>query len=87
MTIYNNSKLTYSGVLDREEFRTMHSDLVKNKMTTLSFDDCLKDFDQNQTAEISFNEYLEWFVRKGMCLFVLKRNETYASLFFVSFLK
>jgi len=59
-----------SGVLDRTEFASLHADLVKNKFTTKTLDDCLKDLDSNRDNKISFNEYVDWLVRIGS----IKRN-------------
>jgi Ca2+-binding EF-hand superfamily protein len=49
-----------SGQLDREEFKALHADLVKQKMTTLDVGSCFEELDRDQSGTISFNEYVDW---------------------------
>lgn len=41
-----------SGSVDREEFKKLHADLVKNKFTTKSLDLCLQDLDSNNDGKV-----------------------------------
>lgn len=48
----------HNGTIDREEFKDLHADLVKNKLTTKNFESCLEDLDTNKDGVIQFNEYI-----------------------------
>jgi len=54
-----------SGSIDRKEFTALHADLVKNKFTSKSLDNCLADLDENNDGKVEFNEYIDWLVRLG----------------------
>jgi len=53
------------GSIDSSEFKALHADLVKNKLTTHSLDACLADLDSNRDGKIQFNEYMDWLIRIG----------------------
>lgn len=54
-----------SGQVDRQEFRALHADLVKNKFTNMPFEECLRTLDTDGDGSISFNEYIDWLVKIG----------------------
>merc|ERR1712093_682044 len=49
-----------SGQLDKQEFASLHADLVKNNMTTHDLESCFEELDTDGSGTISFNEYVEW---------------------------
>ncbi|KAL6050478.1 Calmodulin [Balamuthia mandrillaris] len=49
-----------NGVLDKEEFRGLHADLVKNNMTKHNFEELWETLDRDQSGFVSFNEYIAW---------------------------
>jgi Ca2+-binding EF-hand superfamily protein len=55
-----------SGTIDKNELKLLHADLVKNKMTSFSLDDTQRDLDSNNDGVISFNEYVDWLIRKNV---------------------
>ena len=52
-----------AGTIDREEFRQLHADCVKNGIMNKSYEDALTDLDTDGNGEISFNEYLDFLIR------------------------
>jgi len=44
-----------SGQLDREEFKALHADLVKQKMTTLDVGSCFEELDRDQSGCAAFS--------------------------------
>jgi len=53
------------GSLNKQEFQSLHADLLKNKFTTKNLEQCLQDLDENNDGKIQFNEYIDWLVRIG----------------------
>eukprot|EP01091_Cochliopodium_minus_P010874 TRINITY_DN2980_c0_g1_i1.p1 TRINITY_DN2980_c0_g1~~TRINITY_DN2980_c0_g1_i1.p1 ORF type:complete len:169 (-),score=53.12 TRINITY_DN2980_c0_g1_i1:70-576(-) len=68
-----------SGVLDRSEFSKLYEDMKKHNIISIPLEDCLKDLDNDNNGKISFNEYVDFLIRKN-CLKVkviyenVKRN-------------
>lgn len=54
-----------NGVVDRQEFKDLHADLVKHNLTDKSYEACLADLDINNDGVIQFNEYIDWLIRIG----------------------
>jgi Ca2+-binding EF-hand superfamily protein len=52
-----------SGVLERHEFKAFYEDLVRNKLTSKSFDEFVEDLDTDRDGKIQFNEYIDWLIR------------------------
>lgn len=52
-----------SGVIDRQEFIGLHSELTMKKLTTYSVDKALEDMDMNGDGQIQFNEFVFWLER------------------------
>lgn len=55
-----------SGTIDKAELTSLHADLVKNKMTSFSLEDTMRDLDSNNDGVISFSEYVDWLIRKNV---------------------
>ena len=53
------------GVIDKNEAKLLHADLVKNGLTKLSFDDMMTDLDTDKSGSIAFSEYVDWLIRKN----------------------
>lgn len=64
-TYFNHWDRDASGTIDRNEFRALHADLVKNGITALSFDDCWNDIDADGDGSLSFNEYVDFLIGVG----------------------
>lgn len=54
-----------SGSVNRSEFEKLHADLVKNRFTTHSLEDCLATLDANNDGQVQFNEYMDWLKNIG----------------------
>merc|ERR1719197_2021066 len=54
-----------NGVIDRDEFKSLHADLVKNKVTEKNLQDSWTELDADGDGSITHNEYLDWLVRVG----------------------
>merc|ERR1712000_797357 len=54
------------GTIDKEEAKALHADLLKNKMTQYDLETTIKDLDTDGDGKISFNEYVDWLVRKNV---------------------
>merc|ERR1711974_217950 len=53
------------GTISAEEFKELHPDLVKNKLTTKPIDTCLADLDEDGSGTVCFHEYIEWLIKIG----------------------
>lgn len=53
------------GVIDKNEAKLLHADLVKNGLIKLSFDDMMADLDTDKSGTIAFSEYVDWLIRKN----------------------
>eukprot|EP01098_Paradermamoeba_levis_P001040 TRINITY_DN1116_c0_g1_i2.p1 TRINITY_DN1116_c0_g1~~TRINITY_DN1116_c0_g1_i2.p1 ORF type:complete len:162 (-),score=32.87 TRINITY_DN1116_c0_g1_i2:107-592(-) len=54
-----------TGSITAAEFGDLHADLTKNRYTTKSLEESLKELDQSGDGSVSFNEYVHWLVRIG----------------------
>jgi len=54
-----------SGVINHEEFGRLHANLVQNHLTTLSYEDCLRELDEDGSGSVSISEYIDWLHRIG----------------------
>eukprot|EP01092_Planopodium_desertum_P006281 TRINITY_DN2600_c0_g1_i1.p1 TRINITY_DN2600_c0_g1~~TRINITY_DN2600_c0_g1_i1.p1 ORF type:complete len:166 (-),score=30.63 TRINITY_DN2600_c0_g1_i1:102-599(-) len=54
-----------SGTISAAEFKTLHADLIKNKLTTKPVEKCLEELDKDRSGTVSFNEYVDWLVAIG----------------------
>lgn len=64
-TYFRHFDRDHNGVLDRHEFKSLHADLVKNAITTLSYDDAWNDIDADGNGLITFNEYVDFLISVG----------------------
>jgi hypothetical protein len=64
-TYFKHFDRDHNGVLDRQEFKSLHADLVKNAITTLSYDDAWNDIDADGNGLITFNEYVDFLISVG----------------------
>jgi hypothetical protein len=54
-----------NGWIDRDEFKALHADLVKNGITALSLSDAWANLDADGDGTITFNEYVDFLIGVG----------------------
>jgi hypothetical protein len=54
-----------NGWIDRDEFKALHADLVKNGITALSLSDAWANLDADGDGTITFNEYVDFLITVG----------------------
>jgi hypothetical protein len=54
-----------NGGIDRNEFKALHADLVKNDITALSLADAWANLDADGDGTITFNEYVDFLIGVG----------------------
>ena len=64
--LFNKFDKDGSGTLDRDEMKTFHSEMVKQKLTKHSFEKIIEDLDKNRDGKVTFNEVVEWITRNEL---------------------
>jgi Ca2+-binding EF-hand superfamily protein len=62
-SVFTNYDLDKNGILDRNEFASLHAELVRLGVTKKSLENAIEDIDTNSDGVIQFNELANWLDR------------------------
>jgi Ca2+-binding EF-hand superfamily protein len=62
-SVFTNYDLDKNGILDRNEFASLHAELVRLGVTRKSLENAIEDIDTNSDGVIQFNELANWLDR------------------------